>query len=239
MTRQEYTSQVLSCLRRLTADERSAVQAELDGHMEDHMLALVELGYDEALAEERMLQHMGDPTEVGQKLNEQYSRFWLVVGRVAAACLALLAVLAITGTFNVYYLFNSLRARLDPWSEIQPEWEEVVNQKLDLRQPIGSDILRILGSGTKVEDGEDIAVVVFCQYDQSPFGLVSQKHLRWLDCRGEEVISGGGGHSTAGAAYTRREIVVRAGDPYIIAVWERYGERVELQVPLEWEDAHA
>ena len=203
------------------------------------MLALMDLGYEEELAEERMLQHMGDPTEVGQKLNEQYSRFWLVVGRVAAACLVFLVLLALTGAFNTYNLFNSFQARLAPWSEIQQEWEEAVNQKLDIRQPIGSDILRILGSGTKREDGEDIAVVVFCQYDQSPFGLVSKFPLRWLDCRGEEVISGGGGHSTAGAAYTRREIVVQAGDPYIIAVWERYGERVELQVPLEWEDAHA
>lgn len=225
-------------LRRVTSGERAAIRAELEAHMEDHMLALIELGYDETLAEERMLQHMGDPAEVGRELDRQYSTFWLVVGRVATACLVFLAVLALTGALNTYYLFNSIQARLAPWSEIQQEWEEAVNQKLDIRQPIGSDILRILGSGTKVEDGEDIAVVVFCQYDQSPFGLVSQKHLRWLDCRGEEVISGGGGHSTAGAAYTRREIVVQAGDPYIIAVWERYGERVELQVPLAWEDAY-
>lgn len=238
MTRQEYTSQVLSCLRRLTEAERSAVQAELDGHMEDHMLALMDLGYEEELAEARMLQHMGDPTEVGQNLNQQYSRFWLAVGRVATACLVFLAVLAITGTFNTYYLFNSFRARLAPWSDIQPEWEEAVNQKLDIRQPIGSDILRILGSGTKHEDGEDIAVVVLCQYDQSPFGLVSQKYLQWLDCRGEEAIGSGGGHSTSGASYSRRELVVQAGDPYVTAVWERYGERVELQVPLEWEDAY-
>ena len=39
-------------LRRLTERERSAVQTELEAHMEDHMLALIELGYDEALAEE-------------------------------------------------------------------------------------------------------------------------------------------------------------------------------------------
>ena len=236
MTRQEYTSQVLSCLRRLTADERSAVQAELDGHMEDHMLALVELGYDEALAEERMLQHMGDPNEVGQRLNQQYSRFWLAVGRIAAVCLVFLAVLAITGALNTYYLFNSLQARLAPWSDIQPEWEESVNQKLDIRQSIGSDVLRILGSGTKMEDDESVAVVVLCQYDQSPFGLVSKIPLRWLDCRGEEAIGGGGGHSTSGASYSRRELAVEFGDPYVTVVWERYGERIELQVPLEWED---
>ena len=236
MNRRDYCAEVMANLRRLTERERSAVQTELEAHMEDHMLALIELGYDEALAEERMLQHMGDPAEVGKRLNEQYSAFWLVVGRVATACLVFLAVLALTGALNTYYLFNSLQARLAPWSEIQPEWEEAVNQKLDIRQPIGSDILRILGCGTKHEENEDIAVVVFCQYDQSLFGLVSDRNIDWLDCRGESVIGGGGGHSTSGAAYSRRELVVQAGDPYVMAVWERYGERVEIQVPLEWED---
>lgn len=238
MNRRDYCAEVMANLRRLTDRERSAVQAELEGHMEDHMLALIELGYDESLAEERMLQHMGDPTEVGQTLNQQYSRFWLAVGRIAKACLVLLAVLAIMGTFNTYYLFNSLRVRVAPWSGIQQDWEESVNQKLDIQQPVGSDVLRILGSGTKVENGEAVAVVVFCQYDQNPFGLVSQKYLQWLDCRGEETIGGGGGHSTAGASYSRRELVVQTGDPYVTAVWERYGERVEIRVPLEWEDAY-
>ncbi|MBQ7778584.1 MAG: hypothetical protein IJ396_06715 [Oscillibacter sp.] len=238
MTRQTYTQQVLSCLRRLTEAERSAVQAELEAHMEDHMLALMDLGYEEELAEERMLQHMGDPAEVGRELDRQYSTFWLVVSRAATVCLALLAALALTGTFNTYYLFNSIRARVAPWSDIQQEWEEAVNQQLDIRQPVGSDILRILGSGTKIEEDEAVAVVVYCQYDQSPFGLVSDRNIGWLDCRGEEAIGGGGGHSTSAAAYSRRELVVQAGDPYVTAVWERYGERVELQVPLEWEDAY-
>ena len=238
MNRRDYCAEVMANLRRLTEAERSAVQTELEGHMVDHMLALMELGYDETLAEERMLQHMGDPAEVGRQLNEQYSRFWLAVGRFAKGCLVLLAVLAITGSFHTYYLLNSLRTRIDPWSNVQPEWEASVNQKLDIQQPVGSDILRILGSGTAIEDDETLAIVVFCQYDQSPFGLVSQKHLQWLDCRGEEVFGSGGGHSTSGAAYSRRKLVVKAGDPYVTAVWERYGERVEIRVPLEWEDVY-
>ena len=168
------------------------------------MLALMELGYDEALAEERMLRHMGDPAEVGRQLNEQYSRFLLVVGRIAKACLILLAVLAVTGGINTYYLVNSLRVRIDPWSNVQPEWEESVNQKLDIQQPVGTDVLRILGSGTMIEDDEALAVVVFCQYDQNPFGLVSQKYLQWLDCRGEEILGTGGGHSTSSASYTTK-----------------------------------
>lgn len=49
MTPSEYQDRVLAGLRRLTPEEREAVRRELDGHIEDHMEALRELGYDEAL----------------------------------------------------------------------------------------------------------------------------------------------------------------------------------------------
>ena len=64
MDRRQYTDRVLAYLRRVTAKEREAIRQELDGHMEDHMESLRELGYDEALAEARTLAAMGDPEEV-------------------------------------------------------------------------------------------------------------------------------------------------------------------------------
>ena len=42
--------QVLANLRRVTPDERAAIREELDGHIEDHICDLLELGYDEKLA---------------------------------------------------------------------------------------------------------------------------------------------------------------------------------------------
>ena len=55
MTRKEYSENVLAQLRRLTPEEKQDVLAELDTHMEDRICALLELGYDEALAEERVM----------------------------------------------------------------------------------------------------------------------------------------------------------------------------------------
>ena len=55
MDRRDYTDRVLSSLRRVTEKEREAIRSELDGHIEDHMEALRELGYDEELAEERAI----------------------------------------------------------------------------------------------------------------------------------------------------------------------------------------
>ena len=83
MDRRQYTEQVLSSLRRVTHDEREAIRQELDGHMEDHMEALRELGYEEEEAEARTLAAMGDPAEVGRELNQQYPFRWLVVKWVA------------------------------------------------------------------------------------------------------------------------------------------------------------
>ena len=65
MDRKTYIDTVLSTLRRVTGDEKLAIRAELDGHIEDHMEGLLELGYDPALAEERTLAAMGDPGEPG------------------------------------------------------------------------------------------------------------------------------------------------------------------------------
>ena len=65
MDRRDYTDRVLSSLRRVTEKEREAIRSELDGHIEDHMEALLELGYDEELAEERAIAAMGVPDGPG------------------------------------------------------------------------------------------------------------------------------------------------------------------------------
>ena len=69
MTREEYTAQVLASLRRVTTAERASIQAEIDALMEDHICALLDLGYEPELAEERTMTFMGDPVEMGRALD--------------------------------------------------------------------------------------------------------------------------------------------------------------------------
>ena len=240
MNRREYGERVLSVLRRTTATEREAIRAEIDAHIEDHMEALLELGWDEQLAEERTLAAMGEPEEVGRELDKQYSPFWLFVGNAASAALLVILIMSLMGVFSLHWVFKSFQARISPWENVHDRWEEEINLKLDIQQPIGSDILRVLGSGTYIEEEEDqpIAVVVFCQYDKNPFGWVTNKSLTYMDCRGEEAYGGGSGHSTAGASYGKRNLRVQKGDPCVTIVCERHGERIEIEVPLEWERAY-
>ena len=44
MNRRDYTAAVLKGLRHVTESEKERIREELDGHMEDHMLELMELG---------------------------------------------------------------------------------------------------------------------------------------------------------------------------------------------------
>ena len=83
MDRAEYCARVLSHLRRLSRRERELVRAELEAHIEDHAAALLELGYDAELAEERATAAMGDPAEVGREMGSQYPRGWNAVAGIS------------------------------------------------------------------------------------------------------------------------------------------------------------
>ena len=170
MDRRQYTEQVLSSLRRVTHDEREAIRQELDGHMEDHMEALRELGFDEQLAEERTLAAMGDPAEVGRELNRQYTGWgWVISGRIAKLVAVLLVVPLLCSPFfhdrwmgPTDYIKNRIdpdfsgttrfleyAARSDfspdaPATNMTPLWDGAESVlPLDIRLQVGNDELRV------------------------------------------------------------------------------------------------
>jgi len=235
MNRQEYTDRVLAALRRVTPQERMDIRAELDAHMEDHICALVELGYDEQLAEERTLSHMGDPEEVGRELDKQYPLHWLMISRIATAALIVLLVLTIINLGSLHGLYESIQTRIAPWSGVDTFWEDDINYRMDIQQEIGSDLIKILGSGTKSTETEATAYVFYCQCDQNVLGYRSRfPNEQFTDCRGEELWDGGSSYSNARVSYVMREMEVQYGDPYITMILTRYDESYEIQIPLVW-----
>lgn len=67
--------------------DHQAIQRELVAHLEDGRADLLRLGYDRDLAEERVLQGMGDPVEIGRALDRAHQPWlgWLwQVSRVLA-----------------------------------------------------------------------------------------------------------------------------------------------------------
>ena len=115
MTRIEYVERVLSVMRHVTPSEREAIRAEIDAHIEDHICDLLELDYDEALAEERTMARMGDPEEVGRELDKQYTNaFWLWLEGIAKILLVPMILVSLLGIGILFHAVDHLEARFAP-----------------------------------------------------------------------------------------------------------------------------
>lgn len=236
MDQKTYIETVLSALRHVTGDEQAAIQAELAGHIEDHMEGLLELGYSPELAEERTLDAMGDPKEVGRELNKQYTGWgFVLLSRAAVLLTVVLCIQALLGLGILGNLLDSVWARVAP---LEPEEiSAAVTQRLDIRVPIGSDVVRVYGVSRLTREGVPAVGVFVCAYDHLPGGVVSDRLLpgMWIeDPRGEalEWLSGGSGHGSIGADYQLRYVPVEETDTSITLRYERFGENIAVEIPL-------
>lgn len=245
MTRNEYVERVLSVMRHVTASEREAIRAEIDAHIEDHVCDLLELDYDEALAEERTMALMGDPEEVGRELDKQYAnQFWLWLEGISNVLLLPLILIALLGFGILFHAVDHLEARFAP-EGYQADFKVEIGEEADIRVLVGNDVLRVYkveigipqfysGSGAE-EYMVPTAQVSVCAYDRIPFGIVSGDlftYLKAADQRGKEADNWWGGNGSWGASYKRYEIPVEANDTYVTFTYAGFGEFVELKVPL-------
>ena len=233
MTREEYTAQVLANLRRVTKAEREAIRAEIDAHMEDHICGLLDLGYPPALAEERTLAFMGDPAEVGRELNKQYPLGWLILGRAAAALLAVLCLLVVSHAGDMLDLARrNLTARTTPW-EMGSSWDDETCRRMEIRIPVGTDILYFYGLDT---EADGLPTLCWVRYDQSLFGVQGEEAddgtVTYWDQRGEQLFAGGGRYMVWGVTYGREVLEVQPEDAYVTVRVDRLGERQEVRIPL-------
>ena len=245
MTRSEYVEQVLSVMRHVTKSEREAIRAEIDAHIEDHICDLLELDYDEALAEERTMALMGDPEEVGRELDKQYTNgFWIWLESIAKILLVPMILVALLGIGILFHAVDYLEARFAP-EGYRSDFPAEITEEVDLRVQVGNDILRVyevaLGEQSHynhaTEESEVLPTVQVsvCAYNRIPFGIVSGDlftYLKAADQRGTEVDTWGGGAGSWGAEYDRYYIPIESGDTYVTLSYDRFGESVELKVPL-------
>lgn len=237
----DFYDEVLSHIRYATAEERQAIRAELEGHVEDRAEALEAAGYDRAEAQSRSLAAMGDPAEIGKGLDKQYSRFWLILSRAAAVGVAVLCISLVMAypLHRLYFLKENLTARWAPMvSSFQTLEEKTGTTGWDpeLKVEIGNDILSVYWVALDREKGE--AEVYLCNYDQNPFGQASEQlggYVYISNTAGDWSRSGAGG-STGGAAYRRlSEIPVTPEEDHLTLTYDRFGEHISLEIPLEQE----
>lgn len=156
MDRAEYCARVLAGLRHLSRRERAAVRRELEEHIEDHAQALLDLGYDEKLAEERTMAAMGDPAEVAREMAKQYPRGWNVVAGVSLALCVFVLFSVLSSSSNrkmIGYAWDSVVYRISPpgpetvvAGTVSPPGIEPVSgvaEAVDIRRTIGDNVLRV------------------------------------------------------------------------------------------------
>ena len=237
MTRGEFLDRVLLPLGRLTAEERENVRQELEEHVEDRMEALLEMGWDAELAEERCLEAMGDPAEIGREMARQYrGKGWLWLGRAAVVLTVVVCIQALLGVGMLGAAWDSLTVRFNPPRTISiGELKNVeAEEELDIRAEIGNDILRIYQVSVGEKDGQRAAMVLACAYDRWPFGIVVDslfgRSELWNE-RGETGTSGGGS-GNSGAVCAALWAPVETGDTHVIWEYRAIGEAVRLEIPL-------
>ena len=244
MTRSEYIQAVSASLKRLTQREREAIRAELDGHMEDHMESLRELGYEAPEAEERTLAAMGDPAEVGRELNQQYPFRWLVLKWAAQGAAVLLMLFLFSGWWDVLgNLACYARARVWPATFANVEWlarqagqgEVDVVENTDQRAELGTMTVRVWQVGLdQASERGGTAYVAFSCWDEEPWAEPSGfiEVYNTADDAGAAQSMGG----SWGAAYA---VPVSWGDALQVRWYDELDHQYEtlLTVELPWEES--
>lgn len=247
MTPRQYTDRVTACLQGLSRKEREAIRQEIDGHMEDHICALLELGYDRDLAEERTMARMGDPEEVGREMRKLYPLRWLLVRLCAMAVCAVLAALLITQvSWGTVWWNLHFRLADNPVNRYEMQTFAFLREHpADVRMEIGGVTVRACAAGIMKtadypywgtwEDKPDtvhVAAITLCTYSTEWSDLSVRQnipdHFRWVTrAYGTDCDASGNSHVCM--------IPVEPGQPSVTAVYQHYGKDLTMEIPLSWE----
>lgn len=236
MNRRDYTAAVLKGLRHVTESEKERIREELDGHMEDHMLELMELGWEAEDAEEKAAACMGDPMEVSAALQKCYSYGWLIVNRVLGVLLVLLVLLSVSEfALMGRAVFQNQQARFDPMSQMGAEEQKRVKQELDIELLCGNSIVKFYALGEN-ERGE--LEVHWCIRNKQAFRHVAGNidiHYYHPQDAERELLGGGGYFSTAHIRYGNDHLELPAGTERIMAVVSWLDQEQRIEIPITWE----
>ena len=235
----DFYDEVLSHVRYATAREREDIRAELEGHVEDRIEALTAAGCDPEEARGCSLAAMGDPGEIGRGLDRQYTHLglWLYRAVTAALLLVILSLGMNLPLFRLHALVDNLTARWAPdRSDLhyQQKGREGVVEELDLRFPVGSDILHVYRTVFDPETGE--AEVYFCNYDKNLFGQAASLLYSGVEITapsGGTSRSGGGGGSWGAYYWRESQIQTAPEDDHLLLRYESFGEHLLFEIPLD------
>lgn len=253
MSDQEFCRAVLDQIPRATAAEREDICRELMEHLEDHREALMEGGLDEAAAQARSVEAMGDAGEIGRQWNARLSPLWLWVGRVCrAAAILLLAALLIRPGSILSCAVDSLQARWcdDPVeSAIHPD--AVWIREVDLRVQLHDQVIRVHRVALVEDDWIDMQAgrqgtyqlyVQALSYARNPFRpALSIWGMRCNGEDGKQVGASPSPYNLRGADARTMAFPLEAGISTAVITFAPYGRTAAtLSLPISWEEvSHA
>lgn len=253
MSDQEFCQAVLDQIPRATAAEREDICRELMEHLEDHREALMEGGLDEAAAQARSVEAMGDAGEIGRQWNQRLSPLWLWVGRVCrAAAILLLAALLIRPGSILSCAVDSLQARWcdDPVeSAIHPD--AVWIREVDLRVQLHDQVIRVHRVALVEDDWIDMQAgrqgtyqlyVQALSYARNPFRpALSIWGMRCNGEDGKQVGASPSPYNLRGADARTMAFPLEAGISTAVITFAPYGRTAAtLSLPISWEEvSHA
>ena len=253
MSDQEFCRAVLDQIPRATAAGREDICRELMEHLEDHREALMEGGLDEAAAQARSVEAMGDAGEIGRQWNARLSPLWLWVGRVCrAAAILLLAALLIRPGSILSCAVDSLQARWcdDPVeSAIHPD--AVWIREVDLRVQLHDQVIRVHRVALVEDDWIDMQAgrqgtyqlyVQALSYARNPFRpALSIWGMRCNGEDGKQVGASPSPYNLRGADARTMAFPLEAGISTAVITFAPYGRTAAtLSLPISWEEvSHA
>ncbi len=242
-----FCDEVCSYLKHATPEEKKEVAQELHDHLEDHTQALIDIGRSEAEACTAALEAMGDAGDIGRELNKQFPLLWLLLSRAFGILCGILVLFLIISPswLSISHGFNNLQARFaSPGSfDLQLDGHKLENY-IDIRVeiPTANDIVRFYAADTVENDGRYYAQIASVCYDKWPFGMASDNvhsHIKYYELgKDEPRFSHGGGKGNYGASYKIAQIEVEYGQEYVMAVYDRFGLSLQIEIPLNWEGSY-
>lgn len=240
-----FCDSVLGCIPRATRREKADIRDELLDHLLEHKDVLMGYGLEEAEAEKRAVEAMGDAEGIGKAWNEKLSPVWLWLGRVLALLLVCLCLnLAIPFVDWADGVVSNLYAR----TAEQPEGRSSADERYtvfrteerDIRQEFGDHIIRLYRtqlSGDAMCEGVYYLHVDLVTYPSNPlhYPMEHEVLMHNIRCDGREAHGGSGGggsgpgYSNWSAAF---EIPFRQEKACITV--EHEGNRFEVELPLNW-----
>lgn len=222
-------------MKKATKQEKEDLSRELTAHMEDHVEALVELGWDPAEAQDYAVKAMGDPEVVGRQYDEKLSSFWLWCGTVLRWILIVLVLnLLLPLGVRCVEIYGSLMARWAPDRLYEDTEQEgtLERQALDIRiaQEGRQTHIYRLDLGYEEDTDSYFVCVYTVTYADNPLQNIQ---VGWPVL--EDKYGGSGNPGFNGAHYYILRAAIEKGDESIGLTIHQLGEDIHVEVPVDWE----